>query len=100
MDETQEVRAGTRSSDRETALFAHLVHLADSLVSDFDIIDLATHLAEACHEMLPINSAGIMLDDQADRLRVLASSTEEGHILELMELQNGDGPCLDAFRSG
>lgn len=83
-----------------TTLFAHLLYLADSLVSDFDIVDLATHLVEACHDLLPISSAGIMLDDRNDRLRVLASSTEAGEVLELMELQNNEGPCLDAFRTG
>ena len=33
-------------------------------------------------------------------LRVLASSSEEMRVLELLELQNGEGPCFEAFTTG
>ena len=43
-------------------------------------------------------AAGIMLSDQGGNLRVMASSTEQARLLELFELQNDEGPCLDCFR--
>ena len=41
-----------------------------------------------------------MLADQRGGLHVMASSAEEARLLELYELQNNEGPCLDCFRSG
>jgi hypothetical protein len=84
----------------EGGLFPRLVSLADTLVAGFDVIDLADELVLSCLEFLPVSSAGIMLDDQRGNLRVLASSSEEARLLELLELQNNQGPCLEAFVSG
>jgi hypothetical protein len=41
-----------------------------------------------------------MLVDPTGLLRVAASSNEEVRLLELFELQNEDGPCLECFVSG
>jgi hypothetical protein len=41
-----------------------------------------------------------MLADQRGGLHVMASSTEEARLLELYELQNNEGPCLDCFQTG
>lgn len=88
------------NDNHEGKLFASIVFLADSLVSDFDLVDLCTRLVDTCQDLLPISSAGIVLSDQTQHLRVLASSNEDGRTLELMEVQNNEGPCLDAFRTG
>lgn len=82
------------------AVFARLVTLADTLVSGFDVVDLADDLVHSCLEFLPISAAGILLDDQQGHLRVLASSTEEIRVLELLELQHSEGPCYEAFMTG
>ena len=84
----------------EGALFSRLVTLADTLVAGFDVVDLADQLVHSCLEFLPVRSAGIMIDDQRGNLKVLASSSEETHLLELLELQSNEGPCLEAFVSG
>src|SRR4051812_33279519 len=81
-------------------LFERLLTLADTLVTGFDVVDLADRLVSSCLEFLPVTSAGIMLDDQRGTLRVLASSSEETRLLELFELQNNEGPCLEAFSTG
>jgi hypothetical protein len=77
-----------------------LISLADTLVTGFDVVDLADQLVSGCMEFLPITSAGIMLDDRRGHLRVLAASSEETQLLELFELQNNEGPCLEAFGTG
>jgi GAF domain-containing protein len=41
-----------------------------------------------------------MLADGRDRLQVMASSAERTHLLELFELQNDEGPCLESYREG
>jgi transcriptional regulator with GAF, ATPase, and Fis domain len=83
---------------RERQLSSTFVALADTLVSDFDLIDLLHALTSACVELLGPAAAGIMLSDPRGNLRVMASSTEQARLLELFELQNDEGPCLDSFR--
>jgi GAF domain-containing protein len=76
------------------------VQLADSLVDDFDIIDLLTLLADRSVELLDVQAAGILLADTDGNLRVMAASSEQVRLLELFQLQNDEGPCLEAFSSG
>jgi transcriptional regulator with GAF, ATPase, and Fis domain len=86
------------SQSRERQLSSTFVALADTLVSDYDLIDLLHALTGACVDLLGTAAAGIMLSDQGGNLRVMASSTEQARLLELFELQNDEGPCLDSFR--
>lgn len=77
-----------------------LVELADTLVADFDVVDFLHTLTLRCTELLGAAEAGLMLADQRGGLRVVASSSERARLLELFEIQNEQGPCLDCFRSG
>jgi transcriptional regulator with GAF, ATPase, and Fis domain len=85
---------------REEWLAATLVELADTLVDEFDMVEFLSLLAERCVELFGAVEAGLMLADATGQLRYIASSSERSKILELFELQNEEGPCLDAFHSG
>jgi transcriptional regulator with GAF, ATPase, and Fis domain len=85
---------------REQRIATTFVELADTLVADFDVIDFLHTLATRSVELLGASAAGIMLADQRGALQVVASSTEEARLLELYELQNNEGPCLDCYRTG
>jgi len=85
---------------RETLLARTLVELADSLVADFDVVDLLTLLVDGCVDVLDVGAAGIMLAAPDGELRVMASSSEAMRVLELFELQSHEGPCLDCHRTG
>jgi transcriptional regulator with GAF, ATPase, and Fis domain len=87
-------------ASREQRIATTFVELADTLVADFDVIDFLHTLATRSVELLGATAAGIMLADQRGALQVVASSTEEARLLELYELQNNEGPCLDCFRTG
>jgi GAF domain-containing protein len=76
------------------------VELADTLVDDFDVIDFLHTLTEYSVELLDADAVGLMLVDQRGNLEVAAASTEETRLLELFEIQNDQGPCLDCFREG
>ena len=85
---------------REHRLATLFVTLADTLVNGFDVVGLFDDLASACVELLDVTASGLMLVDPAGRLRVMASSSERSRLLELLEIQNDEGPCLDCYRGG
>ncbi len=85
---------------REMLLVSTLVELADSLVDDFDVVDLLTLLSDRCVEVLDVASAGVMLATPGGELQVIASSSEAMRTLELFQLQSDEGPCLDCYRTG
>jgi hypothetical protein len=86
--------------DRYEQLAAAFVGLADTLVADYDIVDLAQRLIDNAMELLPIAAAGILLADPYGRLHVFASSSEQTRLLELLQVEADAGPCLQAYRSG
>ena len=85
---------------REQRLAGVFVELADTLVDDFDMIDFLHTLTERSVELLQADAAGLILADPQDQLHVLASTTDQARVLELFELQNSEGPCLDCFVTG
>ena len=86
-------------SNRELRMADAFVMLADTLVQGFDVATVFHGLAETSVDLLDVSAAGLMLVDPHGHLRVMASSSERSRMLELMEVQNEEGPCLDAFRS-
>jgi transcriptional regulator with GAF, ATPase, and Fis domain len=76
------------------------VELADTMVADFDVIDFLQLLTDRSVMLLSASAAGVMLVDPRGELRVAASSNEAAGLLELFQLQNDQGPCLDCFRTG
>ncbi|HSJ70816.1 MAG TPA: GAF and ANTAR domain-containing protein [Acidimicrobiia bacterium] len=85
---------------REDLIADTFVGIVDSLVDDFDIIDMLTGLAQGCVDLGLATASGILLADQDAKLRVMAASSERAHLLELFQLQNDEGPCLEAFSTG
>ena len=85
---------------REATLARTFVELADTLVADFDVVELLTMLVDRCVDVLDVGAAGLMLVAPEGDLRVMASSSEAMRVLELFELQAQEGPCLDCYRTG
>jgi GAF domain-containing protein len=84
----------------EAVLARAFVRLADTLASDFDIVDFLQGLSADSVEILRAEAAGVMLADASGGLRLVASSDERMRLLELFELQGEQGPCLDAYSTG
>jgi GAF domain-containing protein len=85
---------------REGRLAQVFVELADTLVEEFDVVDFLQTLTERAVELVDADSAGLMLNDQRGSLQVVAYTDESARLLELLELQNAEGPCLDCFATG
>jgi len=86
--------------DREQSVSRAFVALADTLVDDYDIIDLLDQLVTHSVMLLAADAAGIMLGDSRRDLHVVAASSEDAELMELMQLQNEQGPCMDCYRIG
>lgn len=83
----------------QARMYDGLVYLADSLVAGSDAVDLSDRLLATCLEVTSAQAGGIMLDDSRGVLQVLAASSEDTMMLELLELHSNQGPCVDAFAS-
>lgn len=87
-------------SARERLLTEAFVTLADTMVADFDVVDLLDRLTRYCVRLLDAAAAGLLLADQRGNLRIVAASSEGSRLLELFQLQNEEGPCADCYRQG
>jgi GAF domain-containing protein len=85
---------------READVVRSLVEMADTLVDDYDIVELLTGLTDRCVSLLGVSAAGVMIVSPQGELHLVASSSETMRLLELFELEAHEGPCLDAFRTG
>src|SRR4029450_3324112 len=86
----------TVSAQRLATIF---VEVADTLVDEFDLIDFLHMLTDRAASLVDAAAVGIVLADPRGRLEFMAGSNENVKILELFQLQNQEGPCLDAFRT-
>ncbi|MCD2195564.1 GAF and ANTAR domain-containing protein [Actinomycetospora endophytica] len=89
----------TPAASSEQALLEAFVRLADTLVTDFDVIDLFQGLCTDCVDLLGADAAGLLISDQRGSLQVVSASTEQAHLVELFALQADQGPCLECFRT-
>ena len=76
------------------------VELADTLVGGFDLMEFLHMLTERCVELLEVDAAGLLLADARGTLQLVAASTEQARVVELFQIQNDEGPCLDSYRTG
>lgn len=84
---------------REHLASRALVSLADTLVADYDVIDLLDRLVAYCISLLSAEAAAIVLVDSRQVMRVMAASSEDAEFMELMQVQSDEGPCLDCYRT-
>lgn len=87
-------------STREDQLLQTVATLADSLVDDFDVVDLLQLLVEHCADLFDAVAAGILLVDGNGQLEVIVSTSERSEFVEMMQLRAGEGPCVEAVATG
>ena len=87
-------------TSRETRINAAFVKVADTLTTDFDVVDLLHTLVEECAQILDIEAGGLMLADAQGRLQLMTSTSESADLVEIMQLGADAGPCIDCFLTG
>ncbi|OUE23120.1 GAF and ANTAR domain-containing protein [Clavibacter michiganensis] len=88
------------TNTREELLVRAFVTLADSMVSDYDMIDLLQTLVDQATDLFDAAASGIILGPDAERLEVVVSTSERSRFVGLMQLRAGEGPCVEAVTSG
>lgn len=83
-----------------TDLSEFFVEVADTLVDDFDLLDFLDNLTGRAAAVSGAAAVGLVLSDHHGRVRFMASSNESGKMLELLQIQNDEGPCLDCLTTG
>ena len=79
---------------------AAFVKIADTLVADYDVFDLLHTLVEESVGILDAAATGLVLVDPAGVLQVMASTSEESQLVEVLQLEAGTGPCVGCYKSG
>ncbi len=85
---------------REQRINDAFVTVADTLVDEYDVIDLVHTLVEVCTTLLDVDAGGLLLADENGELQLVASTSERADFVEIMQLAAGMGPCVDCFTSG
>jgi hypothetical protein len=77
-----------------------LIEITRSVTQGVETIEIFTSLAERCVTLLPVSAAGILLRDFTDTLQVIGASSPSAHLLDLFQVQNEEGPCLECSTDG
>jgi transcriptional regulator with GAF, ATPase, and Fis domain len=88
------------SGTRESLLLETFAKLADTLVADYDVVDMLQLLVDTCNEAFETGAAGILLVGDTGELEVIASTSEASRIVETLQLGAEAGPCIESFRTG
>ena len=77
-----------------------LIDAIEILANSSDSTDLAHLLCATCVTALGAEASGMMITDAKSHLRVIGSSDEDTHSLELLEVQSQEGPCYESAVTG
>ena len=76
------------------------VELADTLSSDYEVSEFLQLLVDRCAAVLSADAAGVLLETPSGHLQLAAAISEEMRVIEEAEIGAGQGPCIEAYRSG
>lgn len=85
---------------REERLGGALATLAETLTSDYDVVQLLHTVMIECVDLVDAQAAGLLLKNAQGELELVASTSEAASFVEVMQLNGGDGPCVEAARTG
>ena len=85
---------------RDGRLLQTFARLADTLVDDYDVVELLQVLVDTCRDVLEMTDAGIHLADPRGELDLVASTSEASSFVQMMQLSADAGPSGDSFGTG
>jgi GAF domain-containing protein len=85
---------------REWLLATTFVRLADTLVADYDVVELLQSLVDNCADLLDASAAGLLLAADEGGLDLVASTSEQSRLVETLQASSGTGPSSESFLTG
>ena len=84
----------------DRGLASVLVDFAHTLGTDFSVQKILDHLVVRIVDILPVTGAGVMLMGTGGELHFIAASNEVVTLIEGLQNELHEGPCLEAYRTG
>jgi GAF domain-containing protein len=88
------------TDDASALLLDTLVELADTLANDYDVGEFLQLLVDRCADLLLADTAGVLLESEGGTTALAAATSAEMLEIEDLEINLGQGPCLEAFQTG
>ncbi|WP_104166865.1 GAF and ANTAR domain-containing protein [Cryobacterium sp. N22] len=85
---------------REARINDAFVRVAGTLIESYDVVELLSTLLDTCTDLLDVQAGGILLADITGALELVASTSEEAEIVEIMTVAAGAGPCIESYDTG
>jgi diguanylate cyclase (GGDEF)-like protein len=77
-----------------------LSEFASTMLTDFPIQGILDHLVQRIVQVMPITAAGVTLFSPGFKPRHVAASDASALRFEELQTELGEGPCVEAYRSG
>ncbi len=92
--------SGTPPDAGLVVLLEVLTAFSRTLLRDYQVGDILGELVGRVSDILPVNGAGVMIEDEAGVLRFTAASDTTVRYIESLQIELGEGPCLAAYQTG
>src|SRR5690349_1345532 len=79
----------------QRAVNGSLLRLASR--KDHPLAESLQAVIDACVQVFDVTGSGLMVADEQSTLRYAVATDGPGRILEDVQLDSGDGPCVEAF---
>lgn len=82
------------------ALDAALADLDGTGLADLELEDALARVVDATRSVFAVTGAGLMFVSEDSVLRYVVATDEAGRVLEVVQSEVGDGPCVEALVNG
>lgn len=79
---------------------AALASATAALVTEHDTLDVLARLMRDCAEVVRVDSVGLVVTTGEGGLELLASTSHEAAELEIFQVAQDEGPCVESIRTG
>lgn len=87
----------TAQDDHHGLTLDSFIYLADTLAGDYEVNELLQFLVDRARQILGAGTAGVLLEGGAGSLQLAAATSEEMEVIERVEINSKEGPCIDAY---
>lgn len=77
-----------------------LREFAHTMVTDFPVQDILDHLVKRIVDIMPVTGAGVTVMSPGPANHIIAASNQAALRFEKLQATVGEGPCVEAYRSG